>query len=154
MTPVPESEILVGELLALLVTEMLPVRVPAPVGAKLVLMLVLIPGFRVNGNEDPVNVNPAPVTVAREIVTLLVPLFLIITVFVLRLPTVTSPKLSEPGLKLSDVTAAAFWATQETMMKIKAIKENWVRRTLPEPTQRLLRRISLFGQIRTELMPH
>ena len=116
MTPVPESEILVGELLALLVTEMLPVRVPAPVGAKLVLMLVLIPGFRVNGNEDPVNVNPAPVTVAREIVTLLVPLFLIITVFVLRLPTVTSPKLSEPGLKLSDVTAVAFWATQETMM--------------------------------------
>jgi hypothetical protein len=90
----------------------------------------------------------------REIVTLLVPLFLIITVFVLRLPTVTSPKLSEAGLKLSDVTAAAFWATQERMMKIKAIKENWVRRTLPEPTQRLLRRISLFGQIRTELMPH
>jgi len=154
VTPVPESEILVGELLALLVTEMLPVSVPAPVGAKLVLMLMLIPAFRVNGNEDPVNVNPAPVTVACEIVTLLVPLFLIITVFVLRLPTVTSPKLSEPGLKLSDVTAAAFWATQETMMKIKAIKENWVRRTLPEPTQRLLRRISLFGQIRTELMPH
>ncbi len=73
VTPVPESETTAGELVAVLTTETLPEALPAEVGAKLAVKLVLWPAVSVRGSESPLMLNPAPVTVACETVTLPVP---------------------------------------------------------------------------------
>ena len=60
----PEREILVGEFVALLATETVPVRLPLTVGANLTLKETLCPGARLRGRERPLMLNPLPVTVA------------------------------------------------------------------------------------------
>jgi len=64
LTPVPDRGTVAGELVALLVIEMLPVALPVLVGAKVALKLVLCPPERVSGNVRPVVLKPVPVTVA------------------------------------------------------------------------------------------
>ncbi len=73
LTPVPESETTAGELVAALTTEMLPEALPLTVGVKVAVKVVLWPAVRVSGSEGPLMLNPAPVTVAWETVTLPVP---------------------------------------------------------------------------------
>jgi hypothetical protein len=63
ITPLPVSDTLAGELLALLTTEILPVALPAVVGAKVTLKVVLWPAATVSGTESPVMLKAAPVTV-------------------------------------------------------------------------------------------
>ncbi len=96
--PVPESDTEVGELVALLTTEMLPLALPVTVGAKVAAKLVLWPAVSVRGSESPLMLNPLPVTVACETVTLPVPLLVRVTVPLLLLPTVTFPKLRLAGV--------------------------------------------------------
>jgi hypothetical protein len=60
----PEREILVGEFVALLATETVPVRLPLTVGANLTLKETLCPGARLRGRERPLMLNPLTVTVA------------------------------------------------------------------------------------------
>jgi hypothetical protein len=62
LTPVPESDTVAGELLALLTTDRLPVTLPVAVGAKLAVKVVLLPALRVKGREMPANLKPAPAT--------------------------------------------------------------------------------------------
>ena len=54
--------------------------------------------MRVNGNARPLIVNPAPVTLAAEMVRLEPPELVSVSLSVLLLPTVTLPKLKLVGL--------------------------------------------------------
>ena len=53
-----------GELVALLVTEMVPEKLPVVVGAKARLKEVDCPAARVSGSPRPVTLNPLPVMVS------------------------------------------------------------------------------------------
>jgi hypothetical protein len=73
-TPVPPSEIVVGELVAVLTTLMVPVTLPAAIGAKLTLSERLWPAASVTPLEKPLTLNPLPVELTCETVTEPVPL--------------------------------------------------------------------------------
>jgi len=62
--PVPESETVAGELVALLTTERLPVALPATVGAKVTVNVALWPAATVRGRERPLTLKPVPLTLA------------------------------------------------------------------------------------------
>ncbi len=100
-TPIPESETLAGELVAVLTTETLPEALPATVGAKLAVKLVLCPAVRVRGSESPLMLNPLPFAVACETVTLPVPVLVRVTFSLALLPTVTFPRFRLAGVALS-----------------------------------------------------
>ena len=74
-TPVPESGIVrVGfDAFELIVT--VPLAPPAEVGVNVTLKVVLAPAARLTGVVMPLRVNPLPLTVAEEIVTLEPPVF-------------------------------------------------------------------------------
>ncbi len=63
-TPVPLSATETGVLLALLTIEIVPVELPAVVGANFTLKVVLWPAGSVSGRESPLMLKLAPVTVA------------------------------------------------------------------------------------------
>jgi hypothetical protein len=75
VTPVPESGIAVGEPRALLTSETDPDTAPAADGPNATLNVVLLPAAIVAGTDRPLMLNPAPETVACEIVTAELPLF-------------------------------------------------------------------------------
>jgi hypothetical protein len=102
-TPVPERGSLLGELVALLRIEALPVTLPAAVGAKVTLKSVFCPADRVRGRVGPLILKPVPVTESWGMVTLPVPVLVRITGSVLLLPTTTLPKLTLAGLATSVV---------------------------------------------------
>ena len=60
---VPERETTAGELLALLTMLMLPVTKPSTAGAKLTFTVMFWPLANVAGTDNPLMLNPAPVTV-------------------------------------------------------------------------------------------
>jgi hypothetical protein len=60
--PEPESEIVAGELVALLTTEMLPVAPPPAVGAKTTLKPTVCPEFSVSGGVSPLILKAGPLT--------------------------------------------------------------------------------------------
>ena len=95
--PVPYSGSLLGEFVALLRTEALPVTLPTVVGAKVRLKSVFCPADRVKGRAGPLMLKPLPVTESWEMVTLPVPVFVRITGSVLLLPSITLPKLVLAG---------------------------------------------------------
>jgi hypothetical protein len=88
----PETVTTAGELLALLTNETEPLTAPAACGAKLMVAVVLAPTATVRGNVIPVTLNPAPVTLAADIVTEALPVLLRVTVRVAVSPTATWPK--------------------------------------------------------------
>ncbi|MFI5093996.1 MAG: hypothetical protein ACHQIK_11195, partial [Candidatus Acidiferrales bacterium] len=55
-TPLPLTEITVGEFVALLATETLPVTLPAPAGAKLTVKVADRPAFRIVPAGTPLAV--------------------------------------------------------------------------------------------------
>ena len=63
-TPIPLSATVETELAALLTTEMLPLALPAPAGAKLTVKAVDWPGPSVIGTARPVMPKPFPAIVA------------------------------------------------------------------------------------------
>ena len=74
-TPLPLSEIVVGELVALLTKLRLPAALPDVAGAKLTLSERFWPAARVTVPVKPLTVNPAPVMATCERLTLAVPVF-------------------------------------------------------------------------------
>jgi hypothetical protein len=96
--PVPLKVRVDKELAALVTTVMLPVTLPALVGANTTLICTLWPGARFWGTVKGPVLNPGPETPTCEIVTLPLPVFVHVTVWVVRLPTLTFPKLTLGGL--------------------------------------------------------
>ena len=97
VTPVPDNDTFVGELVALLVIETLPATLPDAVGVKVVLKVALWPAVRIRGSEGPLTPKPAPLTVVCKIVTGAIPVLLTLKVWLLALPTVTLPKFKLLG---------------------------------------------------------
>ncbi len=91
-TPLPLSEIVAGELVALLTTLRLPVALPAVAGAKLTVSVKLWPAARVMAPEKPLTANPAPVMATCEMLTLAVPVFVSATPLEAEVPTRILPK--------------------------------------------------------------
>ena len=63
-TPAALSEIVVGEFGASLISETLPVTLPATVGEKLTAKALDWPGPRVSGSASPLTAKPVPATLA------------------------------------------------------------------------------------------
>jgi hypothetical protein len=95
--PVPLSEIVAGELAALLTTATLPERLPVEVGAKLTLKDVDCPAARFSGSVIPLLLNPVPVALTCEMETLEFPVLEIVTLWVALVPVARLPKLSDVG---------------------------------------------------------
>ena len=79
VTPVPESAMLRGELLASEMIARFPVLLPEDVGEKIALNVVLCPAARVAGRPGPLKLNPVPVAAAAEIVTVTPPVLVTVT---------------------------------------------------------------------------
>jgi hypothetical protein len=101
-TPVPLSGIDIGELGELLVSMIEPDTAPAVVGANTALNVVLVPAAIVSGALMPEILNPAPVTLADEIVRPADPPFDTVIVCELLVPVETLPKAAVDGV-------AAIW---------------------------------------------
>jgi hypothetical protein len=76
----------------LLLTEALPVKLPAADGAKRTLKDALEPAATVTGEDIPETLKPVPEAVTEETVRLAVPVLLRVTVFEVLLPEFTLPK--------------------------------------------------------------
>ena len=95
--PVPESAIVVGEFVALLVMVTLPLALPAAVGSNTAENDVLCPALSVRGRARPVTEKPVPVTLSLDSETLAFPVLVSVTVCVELVPVVTLPKLTAVG---------------------------------------------------------
>jgi len=96
---VPVRVIVVGEPVALLAScTLAPVTVPPVVGANVTVSVADCPGVRIVVLETPLTLNPAPVVVTPETVTLEFPLFVIVDASWLEPFTFTVPKLKLVGL--------------------------------------------------------
>ena len=80
VTAVPLSGIDKLGLEALDVTVAVPVNVPADAGANFTVNVVLCPAANVTGTVIPEMLNPVPEAATAEIVALLPPVFLIVSV--------------------------------------------------------------------------
>ena len=76
--PTPVVWIATGELNCALAIEMLPEALPVVVGSKVAVSVKLLPGDRVNGSDAPATLKPVPVALAWEIVTGLLPEFVMV----------------------------------------------------------------------------
>jgi hypothetical protein len=92
--------ICVGEFVALLATNALPLTDPVVVGAKFTLNVVLCPAPKLI-DVKPLIAKPPPLTLPPETLTLVLPVLDNLTVWLLLLPTVTFPKLRLVGLAVS-----------------------------------------------------
>jgi hypothetical protein len=98
---VPESETSRLGFEALETTVMPPVALTADSGVNSALKVTLAPGVRTSGKLSPLILNPVPVTVACEIVTLDPPVFVNESSKVMLPPTCTLPKARLAGLAVS-----------------------------------------------------
>ena len=105
-TPVPETLIVAGEFVALLVIETEPVTAPAVVGANVTVTVTDWFGFSDSPAVTPLTVNPAAVTFTAEIDTLALPVLVNETLSELLLPSFTLPKLRLVPLRLRVRVAA------------------------------------------------
>jgi hypothetical protein len=92
-TPLPVKEMVVGELVALLITETDPLPAPDAVGVKTTLNVAVEPAAIACGTLIPVVLKPVPEVVIFETLTVELPVLVSVTVCVLLLPTLTLPKL-------------------------------------------------------------
>jgi hypothetical protein len=104
--PVPDTETVAGEFVALLAIVTVPVTAPADVGSNVMLSVAVWLGVNTNPAATPLALNPAPVTPTLEIVTFEFPLFVSVTVCDVLVPSVTFPKLTVVGLAPSNFVAA------------------------------------------------
>ena len=103
--PIPDSEMLDGELVALLLTVILPVAAPFAEGANVEVSVVVCPGARVMPLA-PVELKPEPATITCAIVTLEFPALVMVMFWLLLLDTFTLPKFKLLTLELSNRVAA------------------------------------------------
>ncbi len=97
-TPAPERGMVKSELLPLEVMVTFPLVEPLALGANTTVNEVLWPAVNVNGKDRPLRLNPVPLAVAAEMVKLLPPLFVRVSVSDFDEPTVTLPKARLVGL--------------------------------------------------------
>ena len=97
----PESETVNVGFEASELTLMPPLALPADCGANTALKVTLAPGLSVSGAFSPLMLNPAPVTVACEIVTLAPPVFVSESISVRLPPTWTFAKFRLLALALN-----------------------------------------------------
>ena len=95
------SETVKVELEALETTVMPPLALAADCGTNIALKVTLAPGLSVRGTFSPLMLNPVPVAVACEMVTLDPPVFVSESVKVRLLPTWALPKARLAGLEVS-----------------------------------------------------
>ena len=105
-TPVPEREIVAGELVALLVTVTLPVTLAAVAGVKVTFNVAVCAGVKICPVVTPLAVNPAPEMLTLETVTFEFPAFVNVTLSMLLLPMLTFAKPKLVVLALSRNVAA------------------------------------------------
>jgi hypothetical protein len=89
VTAVPLNEMARLGFEAFEVTVTVPGNVPALVGANFTVNVVLCPAVNVTGGVIPEMMNPAPDSPTAEIVALVPPVFLIVSVWLEVCPTVT-----------------------------------------------------------------
>ena len=94
-------------LLALLVSDSVPVSVPAAVGLYVTVKFTDCPAANVAGTVRPVTVTPVPVNDIFVIEADPAPVFASFTVCVAWLPTATLPKATDAGVAVSAAEAAA-----------------------------------------------
>lgn len=104
--PSPNSEIVAGELDALLVTVTPPDALPAAPGAKVASRVADWPGVRINPAETPLSEKDPPAMLTFDMVTSEFPALVKVTDKELVLPTVTFPKFKLGTLEVSSVVAA------------------------------------------------
>ena len=121
VTPVPDSEMLDGELVALLLTVMLPLADPFADGANVEVSVVVCPGARMIPLAL-LELKPAPATRTCEMVTLEFPAFVRVTFCVPLLDTFTLPKPKALELELSNKVPAVVTVSEAELLE-----------TLPEP---------------------
>jgi hypothetical protein len=104
--PVPERAIFSGEFDAFETTAKVPLAAPAPVGAKVAVKVTLCPPLSVIGKLNPLMENPAPLTLACEMVTDDPPVLVTVSDRFVLLPTCTLPNPSVVGFadNVPDVT--------------------------------------------------
>ncbi len=121
-TPVPDREIVAGELAALLVTLTLPVTLAVDEGEKLTWSVAVCPGVKISPEETPLAVKPAPEMATLETVTFELPALENVTLWVLVLPILTLEKLKLVLLALRTnvagftVNVAALLVTLPTLL--------------------------------------
>ncbi len=93
LTPDPDSEMMAGELVALLAMVTIPARFPAAAGAKATSNVASCPGARIIPVETPRVVNPAPELLTLEMDTLEFPALVIVIPKTLLPPRATFPKV-------------------------------------------------------------
>ena len=81
VTAVPLSAVVKLGSDAFEVTDTVPLKLPADGGVSVTLNDALCPGVNVNGVAIPDKLNPVPLTVDAEIVTLLLPVFCSVSVW-------------------------------------------------------------------------
>src|ERR1700736_2687748 len=96
---------LAGELVALLLTVILPAAVPLAEGANVEVSVVVRPGARVMPLA-PVVLKPAPATITCAMVTLEFPPLLMVMFCVVLLDTFTLPKFKLLTLEFSNSVGA------------------------------------------------
>lgn len=101
-TAVPCTPTTVGVELALLVIVAVPFTVPAACGANVTVTVRLEPAVIVNGKVSGLIEKPAPDRVTPDTTRSAVPEFVIVTVWLLVVPTVTLVKLKLLGETLTD----------------------------------------------------
>jgi hypothetical protein len=99
--PVPVSATFSAEFAALEVMAKLPVTAAPAVGENFVLKLTLWPAVSVAGKVKPLRLNPEPVVLAAEIVTLVAPELVRVSVREPLLPVVKLPKFRLAGAEVS-----------------------------------------------------
>jgi hypothetical protein len=97
----PDKEI-VGELLALLAIDTLPLSTPVVVGANCTVRVAVWPGVRISPELMPEPLKPVPLTVTPEMVTLVFPVFVSVVGNDALWPACTVPKLRLVALALSE----------------------------------------------------
>ena len=100
-TPVPDRETVASELVALLVTVAVPVRIPVAAGVKVTFSIAVCPGVKICPVETPLAVYPAPEILTLEMVTFEFPALVIVAPRTLLPPRLTFPKLRLVALAAS-----------------------------------------------------
>ena len=101
----PDREITVGELVALLATDTLPATLPDADGAKSTFNVTDCPGLRDIPVEAPLALKPAPEILTFETDTFELPELVSVTGKVLAAPALTFPKFKLVGAALSRYVA-------------------------------------------------
>ena len=97
VVPVPVSDSLVGEFVALLMNEAVADAAPLACGVNVTVNDLLPPAEMVKGNESPLRANSEVLTLAEDTVTL-APVAFSVPVRLALDPTVTLPKFSVAGV--------------------------------------------------------